>query len=365
MKIDKVEVFFVPVAPDKNVSDSTWRLETMGYAVVRLSTDDGISGIGYTYDVAGEAIREVITRNLASVVLGRDPFATEVIWTDAMNLLRGAGRKGLVLIALSIVDIALWDIKAKAAGMPLYQLLGGSERTIPIYGSGGWTSYTEKELIEEIEQIKDQGYTKIKMKVGVDLGKSPEEDVRRVRSVRKHIGEKIDLMIDANNAWDASTAIKVAKKLSDCNLFFFEEPVMADDILGLANVKSKITIPVATGEQEYTKYGARDLIINNAVDILQMDATKCGGITEWLKIAALAQAWNIPFAPHAMHYLHMHLVSAAPNGLILENLFMHEKVNELLMVDPPKPKNGFLEIPDKPGIGIDFNEENLHKYNIS
>ena len=139
---------------------------------------------------------------------------------------------------------------------------------------------------------------------------------------------------------------------------------MADDLLGLANVKSKITIPVATGEQEYTKYGARDLIINNAVDIIQMDVTNCCGITEGLKIAAIAQAWNIAFAPHAMHYVHMHLVSAAPNGLILENLFMHEKVNKLLMMDPPIPKNGFLEIPDKPGIGIDFNEEYLNKYNI-
>ena len=122
---------------------------------------------------------------------------------------------------------------------------------------------------------------------------------------------------------------------------------------------------MATGEQEYTKYGARDLIINNAVDIIQMDATKCGGITEWLKIAAIAQAWNIAFAPHAMHYVHMHLVSAAPNGLILENLFMHEKVNALVMVDPPIPKNGFLEIPDKPGIGIDYNEENLYKYDVT
>jgi len=365
MKIDNIEAFYVPVTPDKDVADSTWKLETMGYAVVRLSTDDGISGIGYTYDVAGEAIREVVSKNIAPVVMGRDPFATEVIWTDSMNLLRGVGRKGLALCALSIVDIALWDIKAKASGMPLFKLLGGSEKTIPIYGSGGWTSYTETELIEEIEQIKEWGYTKIKMKVGVDLGRSPEEDVRRVRSVRKHIGDKIDLMIDANNAWDSSTAIKVAQDLSDCNIYFFEEPVMADDLLGLANVKSKTTIPVATGEQEYTKYGARDLIINNAVDIIQMDATKCGGITEWMKIAAIAQAWNIAFAPHAMHYAHMHLVSAAPNGLMLENLFMHEKVNELLMVDPPMPENGLLEIPDKPGMGIDYNEENLRKYDVT
>lgn len=365
MIIDKVEVFFIPVIPDKQVSDSTWKLETMGYVVVRLSTDNGLSGIGYTYDVAGEAVRELVTKNLAPVVLGRNPFETEVIWTDVMNLLRGVGRKGLVLCALSIVDIALWDIKAKAAGVPLYRLLGGSQRLVPIYGSGGWTSYTEKELINEIEQIQDWGYTKIKMKVGVNMGKSPGEDVRRVRAVRKHIGDNIDLMIDANNAWDSSTAIMVAQNLSDCHIFFFEEPVMADDLMGLANVKSKITIPVATGEQEYTKYGARDLIINNAVDVIQMDATKCGGITEWIKIAAIAQAWNIPFAPHAMHYVHMHLVSAAPNGLILENLFMHEKVNALLMVDPPIPKNGFIEIPDKAGMGIDYNEENLYKFDVT
>jgi L-alanine-DL-glutamate epimerase-like enolase superfamily enzyme len=365
MRINNIEAFYVPVTPDKPVSDSTWKLETMGYDVVRLSTDEGITGFGYTYDVAGEAIRELINNNMAGAVMGRDPFETETIWTDVMNLLRGAGRKGLVLCALSIVDIALWDIKAKALNMPLYKLLGGSERIVPVYGSGGWTSYTEAELVEEVEQIKSWGYTKIKMKVGVDFGRSPEEDVRRVRSVRKHIGDSIDLMIDANNAWDPATAIKVAQALSDCNIFFFEEPVMADDIPGLANVKSKITIPVATGEQEYTKFGARDLIMGNAVDILQMDVTKCGGITEWMKIAAIAQAWNIPFAPHAMHYAHMHVVSAAPNGLMLENLFMHQKINDLLMVDPPLPKNGFLKIPDKPGMGIAFNEEHLYKYNVT
>jgi D-arabinonate dehydratase len=365
MKIKSIEAFYIPVTPDKAVSDSTWKLETMGYAVVRISTDEGISGIGYTYDVAGKAIREVINNTIAGVLLERDPFETETLWTDVMNLLRGVGRKGLVLCALSMVDIALWDIKGKALGMPLYKLLGGSETIIPVYGSGGWTSYTEAELIEEVEQIKSWGYTKIKMKVGVDFGRSPEEDVRRVRSVRKHIGDTIDLMIDANNAWDAATAIKVSEALADCNIFFFEEPVIADDIPGLANVKSKITIPVATGEQEYTKYGARDLIMGNAVDILQMDVTKCGGITEWMKIAAIAQAWNIPVAPHAMHYAHMHVVSAAPNGLMLENLFMHEKINALLMVDPPIPKNGYLELPDKPGVGIEFNEENLQKYNVT
>jgi L-alanine-DL-glutamate epimerase-like enolase superfamily enzyme len=365
MKIDKIDVFVVPVTPDQDVSDSTWKLTTMGYVVVRLTTDDGISGVGYTYDVSGAAIREVVTKDLARVLMGRDPFETEVFWTDAMNLLRGVGRKGLVLCALSVVDIALWDIKAKAVGLPLYKLLGGNRKTVPVYGSGGWTSYSETELLEEMAQIRDWGYTKIKMKVGVNFGQSPDVDIQRVRSVRKHLGDDIDLMIDANNAWDSPTAIKVAQQLSDCNLFFFEEPVMADDIPGLANIKSKTTIPVATGEQEYTKFGARDLIVNNAVDIIQMDVTKCGGVTEWLKIAAMAQAWNIPFAPHAMHHMHMHLVSAVPNGMMLENLFMHEKVNDLLMIDPPKPKNGFLEIPDKPGISIEYNEENLHQFNVT
>lgn len=365
MKVDKIETFYIPVKPDQDVSDSTWKLETMGYVVVRITTEDGITGFGYTYDVAGEAVRELITKTMSRVVVGRNPFETEAIWTDVMNLMRGVGRKGLVLCALSIIDIALWDIKGKAMDMPLYRLLGGNRTSVPVYASGGWTSYSEHELLEEVDRFKDLGYTKIKMKVGVDFGQSPKTDIRRIRAVRNHLGDDIDLMIDANNAWDASTAIKVAYALSDCNLFFFEEPVIADDIPGLATVKSKITIPVATGEQEYTKYGARDLILGGAVDILQMDVTKCGGITEWLKIAAIAQAWNIPFAPHAMHYAHMHLVAAAPNGLMLENLFMHQKVNDLLLVDPPVPKNGYLKIPDKPGCGIDINEEHLRTYNVT
>jgi L-alanine-DL-glutamate epimerase-like enolase superfamily enzyme len=264
-----------------------------------------------------------------------------------------------------MIDIALWDLKGKVVGLPLYKLLGGNQRKIPIYGSGGWTSYSEKELVEEMVAMVESGYSKVKMKVGVNFGQTPKEDERRVRAVRKALGDSVDLMIDANNVWTRATAIPFAHHLADCHLFWFEEPVLADDIEGLARISSQIHIPVASGEHEYTKYGAKELLTKQAADIIQMDVTKCGGITEWLKIAALTQAWNVPLAPHAMPYAHIHLVSAVPNALILEDLLIQKHADETFFIDLPQPKAGFLEIPDKPGLGLELNEKNLHKYNIS
>ena len=364
MKTQQIETFVVPVLPSKQVEDSTWKLDTMGYTIVKVTTDDGITGIGWTYDVGGAAIRSIIESYIAPIVSGRSPFETETIWQDCVSRLRGVGRKGLTFCALSIVDIALWDIKAKSVGLPLYRLLGGSESNIPIYGSGGWTSYDRNELVKEVTEIASIGYRRIKIKVGVEKGQRPQEDVERVRLVRKELGHDIDLMIDANNAWDPITAMRVAHGVENCGLYFFEEPVIADDLTGLASLRARTRVPIATGEHEYTKYGARDLIVNKAADVIQMDASKCGGITEWLKIAAIAQAWNLPVAPHAMHALHMHLVSAAPNGVTLEYLFMHEEANEQLFINPPVPAGGFLRIPDKPGLGLELNEVSVRKLDV-
>ncbi len=364
MKVEKIESFVVPIRPSKTVEDSTWKLDTMGYTIAKVTTDDGLTGIGWTYDVAGSAIRSVIEEYIAPIVVGRNPFETETIWQECVSRLRGVGRKGLSFCALSIVDIALWDIKAKSVGMPLFRFLGGSDSSIPIYGSGGWTSYEETELVNELAEIVSLGYRMVKMKVGVDRGKRPADDVRRVRRVRQELGSDIELMIDANNVWDPTTALRVAHGVEECGLYFFEEPVIADDFMGLAALRARTRVPIATGEHEYTKYGARDLLLNNAVDVVQLDASKCGGITEWLKIAAIAQAWNLPVAPHAMHFLHMHLVSAAPNGLVLEYLFMHEEANALLFVDPPMPADGSLRIPETPGLGIEINEEAVRRLNV-
>jgi L-alanine-DL-glutamate epimerase-like enolase superfamily enzyme len=364
MKIDNVEVFLVSTAVKSGIADSTRKVESIGYVIVRVNTDDGLTGIGITYhEVGGEAIRQLIKKDLANRIIGKSPFETEAIWEDIFNFMRGVARKGLAFCALSAIDIALWDLKGKILKMPLYKLLGGNKSRIPLYASGGWTSYSKSQLLEELQSMISNGYKTVKLKVGVNEGKSPEEDIERVRWIRKELGPEIGIMLDANNAYQSATAIRVAHGLDDCNIYLFEEPVLADDLEGLARVRSSIKIPVATGEHEYTKYGMRDLLLNKAVDIVQVDVTRCGGITEWLKIAAMAQAWNVVMAPHCMEYMHMHLLGAIPNGLMLERILTFEPLNEIVFVGQPQPKDGFIEIPDLPGLGLALNEDNIKKLN--
>jgi D-arabinonate dehydratase len=362
MKIDRVEVFIYRVPPRRPISDSTWKINNVGYTIVRVSTDDGLSGLGLTFEFGGEAVRLVVQDFLAPIIMGRSPFETEALWDECVDRYRGLTRKGLFFCALSIVDMALWDLKAQYAGLPLFRFLGGINPDVPVYASGGWTSYSEEELVEEVENMVTDGYHAVKIKMGVAAGKGIKEDIGRVRRIRKEIGDDIELMVDANNVWDPATAIRVGRQIEDCDPEWFEEPVTADDIDGLARVTRALQIPVATGEHEYTKYGAKELLEREAADVLQMDVARCGGVTEWLKMAALAQAWNIPIAPHAFPLVHMHLVSPLKGAVTVENLLIWDDVDQRLFVDPPRPSKGFFRIPGKPGLGLSLRDEELSRY---
>ena len=308
-KIKKVDVHLVSLPIKAKFTDATRTVETVGYTIVRVTTDQGLEGFGVTYhEVGGEATRELIIRNMAPRLIGRDPFDTELIWQDFFGYLRGVGRKGLMFCALSAIDIALWDLKGKIMGLPLYKLFGGPKR-VRVYASGGWTNYSDDELVAEMMDMVSQGYQFIKFKVGVDGGGNISRDVLRVGKVREAVGKDIGLLLDANNAWDASTAVRFANRVREYNPVLLEEPVFADDIPGLARFKRGTDVPLATGEHEYTKFGVRDLLLAEAADIVQVDGTRAGGFTEMLKCAALTQAWNVKFAPHAMENIHIHLVS--------------------------------------------------------
>jgi len=355
-KIKSVNVHLVSLPVRGGLADATRKVESVGYLIVRITTDQGLEGFGVTYhEVGGEATKSLIHYNMAPKLAGRDPFETEVIWQEFFHYLRGVGRKGLMFCALSAVDIALWDLKGKILDLPLYRLLGGNNRKVPVYSSGGWTSYADDELVEETKSMVGQGYAAIKIKVGVEGGRNPRRDLRRVRKVRDAIGPDINLLLDANNCWDAATAVQFANNVRDCDITFFEEPVFADDIRGLARFKRGTDIPLATGEHEYTKFGVRDLVLNEAADIIQVDATRVGGYTETLKAAAISQAWNLKFAPHAMENIHIHLVSAVPNAMFLERLILFEEITAHLYRDAPVPVGGYMEIPDSPGLGLELN----------
>lgn len=355
-KIQKVDVHLVSGPVADNYTDATRKVETVGYTVVRITTDQGLEGFGITYhEVGGEATRDLIMHNMAPRLIGRDPFDTELIWQDFFGYLRGVGRKGLMFCALSAIDIALWDLKGKIVDLPLYKLFGGGRTKVPVYASGGWTSFSDEQLVAEMQDMVSQGYKIIKFKVGVEGGHNPNRDLVRVRKVREAVGDDIELLLDANNCWDAATAVRFANRVAEYNPLLLEEPVFADDIPGLARFKKGTDIPLATGEHEYTKFGVRDLLLAEAADIVQVDIARAGGFTEMLKCGALTQAWNVKFAPHAMENIHIHLVSAFHNAPFLERLRIFEGITANVFIDAPLPQNGFMEIPDLPGLGLKLN----------
>jgi L-alanine-DL-glutamate epimerase-like enolase superfamily enzyme len=352
-RIARVDVHLVSRPVGTGFADATRTVECVGFTVVRVTTDQGLEGIGLTYhEVGGEATRALILHNIAPRILGRDPLETEVLWNELFHYLRGVGRKGLTFAALSAVDLALWDLKGKIVDLPLYRLLGGNRTSVPVYASGGWTSYSDDQLVDEMRDMVAQGYTHIKFKVGVDGAANPRRDAVRVRKVRDAVGPDIRLLLDANNCWDAATAVKFANTVRECDILLLEEPVLADDIPGLARFRRGTDIPLATGEHEYTRYGVRDLILAEAADIVQADAARAGGYTEMVKIAAMTQAWNLKFAPHAMEHMHMHLVSATPNAPFLERLRLFEDVTAHVFRNAPLPVGGHIAIPDLPGHGL-------------
>lgn len=354
-KIDRIDVHLVSIAASGNLADATRKVETIGYLIVRITTDQGLEGIGLTYhEVGGEATRDLIERAIAPRLVQRDPLETEIIWHDLAQYMRGVGRKGLMFCALSAIDIALWDLKGKIVDLPLCRLLGGTRRRVPVYASGGWTSYDDDELVAEMRAMVKDGYNTVKFKVGVEGGTNLRRDLKRVAKVRDAVGPDVDLLLDANNCWDAATAIQFANRVRDYDISLFEEPVFADDIPGLARFRRGTDIPLGTGEHEYTKFGLRDLLLADAVDVVQLDGTRAGGYTEMIKVAALTQAWNVKFAPHAMENIHLPLAAATGNTLFLERLRIFEPLTAQVFRNPPVPVDGYMEVPDLPGLGLEL-----------
>jgi D-arabinonate dehydratase len=333
-----------------------------GLALVKIETDEGITGIGLG---AGGAIGDATVEYLKPQLIGEDPIDVERLW-HKMWIPKLTGRRGLTTRAISAIDIGLWDIRGKVAGLPLYKLLGGYRDRVPTYVAGGY--YEEgkglKELAEEMESNVEMGATAVKMKVGaVPI----REDAERVKAVRDAIGPDVKLLVDANCAYRYYEAIQLAKQIEEYDVFWFEEPVAADDYAGHRKIAVATTIPIATGENEYTRYGFRDLIAQDAVAILNADAKVLGGVTEFMKVVALAQAHDIDIAPHGSQDIHVHLVAAIANGLILE--FYRDTVDPMwgkVYVETLRlNSDGTVSPPNVPGIGADPNYEALQEYRIA
>ena len=309
MKITSIETISLNNPRATPIQDATTETPNnfsgRGQLFVRIYTDEGVEGLGMTYSSPG--VKDVVENALMQILIGRDPMDTEKIWNDMLWKVRSYGRKGVALCAISAVDIALWDLKAKFLNLPLYKLLGSYTDSVPIYGSGGWTNLTKSELIQEMTDYVESGIPRVKMKVGKNFGNCEREDIERVEAVRDAIGYDIALYIDANNGYRKKQAIYMAKEFEQFQVGWLEEPLIPDDVDGMSEIARSTTIPIASGELEYTKYGFKELIYRGGADIVQPDAGRVGGVTEWIKVAHLAESFNLPVAPHALQLVHLHL----------------------------------------------------------
>ncbi|MCU1260569.1 MAG: mandelate racemase/muconate lactonizing enzyme family protein, partial [Bryobacterales bacterium] len=277
-----------------------------------------------------------------------------------------AGRRGAALRAMSAIDIALWDLRGKAARMPVKHLLGVYSDSLRCYATGGYyrDGQTPDQLVAEMANYVEQGFSAIKLKVGKLRA---HEDAARLRAIRQQLGDGIDILLDANGGWpDSSTAISAMRRLEEYRPYWIEEPVRADNIAAMARIAEALDTPVATGELEATRWAFADLLDRNAADILQPDATVCGGVGEWLKIAHMAAANDIPIAPHYNWDIHTQLSASIPNNLFIEYFIRGSdvKVFDEVLENPIYPTNGYITPRNEPGFGIVYREDRLQHYRI-
>ncbi|MBS27908.1 MAG: hypothetical protein CL566_03150 [Alphaproteobacteria bacterium] len=329
------------------------------YVVARIETDEGIEGLGFTMLVGGMgagSVRAYLEESIIPLVVGADPLQIGVIWQSMYENDRGLRKKGIPVYAMSAIDIGLWDILGKVVGRPVWHLLGAHNERVPVYGSGGFLSYTVDEIVAEAEAFRAQGCRHYKFKLG-----RPDvmENVERVRQVREALGDDMEILVDANQRWDVATNIRVGRMLEEFNLYWYEEPVLADNIAQCAEVAGAIAIPVATGENEYTRYGFRDLIEARAAQYLNPDIHRCGGFSEMMKISHLAAAYDVKIAPHLVPELSIHVLAAIPNAALVEVL---AGAPDDLWEHPPEIVDGHMAPPDRPGHGMTFTAEALKNY---
>ncbi len=371
MKITNVEVLYLRQPEVKFQCDSG-----QDALLVRVSTDAGITGIGEV-DSAPMAVKGAIEGpfshttacGLAQVVMGEDPFETEKIWHKMYRANIYGGRRGVGLHAMSGIDMALWDIKGKALGLPVWKLLGGGfHQKIRCYASSLFGP-TPQKTGELASRYRDQGFTAVKF--GWDpMGQNEATDIALVREARKGMGPDVDLLIDAGLVWDSKTALQRARAFSDYNIYWLEEPLRPDDYDGYRKLAEATHVRIAAGEEESNRQSFLDLMDRGRIDVVQVDLTRCGGFTEAMKIAALAWDRGLPVANHGFTtYVNvtaaLHWLNSIPNALICEFVAEEEtNLRESITRQKLRARDGYLEIPQEPGLGIDLDEEAVRKYRV-
>ena len=358
--ITSVDASAYVIPTDAPESDGTfaWDRTTL---VVAEAHGGGQTGLGYTY--ADRAAALVVTETLEHVVVGGDPADTTAAWTRMQAAVRNAGRSGIAATAISAVDVALWDLKARLLGLPLTALLGRVRQRVPVYGSGGFTSYSVERLQQQLGGWVEEGIRAVKMKVGRDAGADPD----RVAGARAAIGDTTALLVDANGAWTPSQAIAMARRFEPFGVSWLEEPVSSDDVAGLAAVRSRAPagMEVAAGEYGFTLVHFRRLLEAGAVDVLQADATRCGGITGFLAAGALSDAFGVPLSAHTAPSLHAAVCCALPCVRHVEYFHDHVRIEQMLFDGAAQARGGAIgPDPSRPGLGLDFKRADAARFRV-
>lgn len=374
MKISKVETILLSYRYE---AGDVWKWSggaTMqrNSVLVRVTTSNGTTGLGEIGESAylPRAIEQMVKLRFEPMLLGEDPFDVEKLWQKMYVQSAHYGRRGVVPTVISGIDIALFDIMGKALGRPVYDLIGGRyRRRFKAYASGGMNKSAE-ELAKEAESYVEQGYFGFKVRIGRE---DPEEDIAMVRQLRAKVGPKPALLVDAgqcytNFPWTYDTAYRVCKKLEDCDLFWLEEPLHPDDVDGYARLTANTSVPIVAGENEFVRYGFKELITRHAVDIIQPDVTRTGGISECKRVAAMASAFHMRCAPHIFgsgvgFMANMHFMASTPGAFIMEYDQTLNPLRDELLMRQPVYRGGYVElIEGLPGLGVELREETMQKY---
>jgi L-alanine-DL-glutamate epimerase-like enolase superfamily enzyme len=358
VKIEKISVSTYQVPTDGPESDGTLEWDKTVPVLVEPRAGDA-EGLGFTY--ASKAAAVLIHDTLEHLVLGRDPMDIEGIWHRLMQAVRNLGSTGISTMAISALDIALWDLKAKLLRVPLVKLLGQVRPGIAAYGSGGFTSYAIERLQRQLGEWAKAGLRSVKMKIGRD----PAHDRARLRAARQAIPQETELYVDANGAYNRKQALYMAGFFEEAGITWYEEPVDAKDVSGLAFVRRAMpgSVRIAAGEYAYNVADFRQLLEGNAVDVLQGDATRCAGITGFMRAAALSEAQNIPFSAHTAPSVHQHACCALNPALNVEYFYDHYRIEHWFFDGAASPVNGELK-PDlsRPGLGLEFKRADAAPY---
>lgn len=358
-RIARVEVLMVDLVPKVKRVDAIQSFVSQETPIVRITDSDGVTGTGYSYTIGtgGHSVIELLKRTLVPAIVGREALEIEKIWRDLLFLTHATTTGAITSIALAAIDTALWDLKARRLGLPLHILAGGAQDAIPLYTTeGGWLHLEEAALIEDALRAKADGFGGCKLKVGRPI----HEDVRRISAVREAVGPGFEIFTDANQRFNVDEAIRRARAYEPLDIGWFEEPLTAEDISGHARLVDHTSIPIAVGESLYSAMHFREYLERHACSIVQVDVGRIGGITPWLKVAHMAEAFNIAVCPHFLMELHVGLCAAIPNGRWVEYIpQLDELTTERMTI-----RDGKAIPSSKPGLGIAWDLDAIERMTV-